>query len=243
MSFRWRPKNAEVDPDNPRAWGVCDRCGMTWNLDQLQWQYAYQGSTQPQNTRFLVCPSHLDPLNPQDMPVILPPDPVPVYNARPEPYALDETSWLTTEDGDILTTQDDDPFVTAIPNPSDAANTSNLYCSIAAPGGSVATLYLDLFDGNPLTAGRSILSAITGSSVRTDVASSLEATSTGIYKNTSAIVVSAESESQTNISYAGLYTASISGSLLMSGPVSVSQTIALGNPVQFSALGLVINTN
>jgi hypothetical protein len=114
--------------------------------------------------------------------------------------------------------------------------------SILAPGGDVSTAYLDLFDGNPSSGGVSVLSAITGSSVRTDIASSLTTTS-GIATNTSAIVISAESESQTNISYVGIYSASISGALLMSGTVSASPTIALGNPVRFGALGLTINLN
>ena len=44
MAYRWHPKNAEVDADSPRAWGTCARCGMQWNLNQLTWQYSYQGA-------------------------------------------------------------------------------------------------------------------------------------------------------------------------------------------------------
>lgn len=84
----------------------------------------------PQNTGFLVCPKHLDPLNPQDTPYILPPDPLPVYNARPENYVLDESSWLGTQDGDTITTEDDVPFTTAIPNPDDPADTTHLTTDI-----------------------------------------------------------------------------------------------------------------
>lgn len=76
----------------------------------------------PQNTRLLVCADRcLDPLNEQDSPYILPPDPLPVYNARPEPYVLDETSWMSTQDGDVITTQDGDSFITPLPNPSTPA--------------------------------------------------------------------------------------------------------------------------
>lgn len=242
MAYRWHPKNAEVDGDSPRAWGQCARCGMLWNLHNLQFQYAYQGSSMPQNTNQLVCPKHLDPLNPQDMPYILPPDPVPVFNARPETYTLDETSWLSTQDDDIITTQDGELFITAIPNPSNAANTSQLACSIVAPSGSVSAVYLDLFNGNPSAGGVSVLSAITGSSVRTDIASQLT-TTLGVATNTSPIIVSAASASVTNISWVGLYSASVSGALLMSGPCSASPTIALGNPVQFNSLALSINLN
>ncbi len=122
MAYRWHPRNAETDADNPRAWGTCDRCGFVHNLHKLQWQFSYLGTSQPQNTRFLVCERCLDPLNPQDMPYILPPDPLPVYNARPEPYLLDETSWLVTQDGEILTTEDGTPIITAIPDPNSTAS-------------------------------------------------------------------------------------------------------------------------
>lgn len=242
MAYRWRGKNFEVDPDNPRAEGICDRCGMRWNLDRLQWQYSYQGAFSPMNTRYLVCPNHVDPLNPQDQAYILPPDPLPVFNARPEPYTLDETSWLTTEDDSILATEDGDQFITAIPNPSSTANTSVLASTILYSGGSVATAYLDLFDGDPAGTGRSVLSAITGSSTRTDISSQLT-TVLGIAQNTSPIVIATASASQTNISYAAIYSAAADGVLLASGTLSASPTIADGNPVQFNALGLQININ
>lgn len=242
--YNWLPKLAEVDPENPNAFATCMRCGFVTNIDKMAWQYAYRGSMNPINTQILTCGRQtcLDPLNPQDSPLILPPDPLPVFNARPFPYTLEETSWLATEDGDILDTEAGDDLITPIPNPSDAANTSILRCSIVAPSGSVATAYLDLFDGNPSSGGRSVLLAITGSSTRTNIAANLTTTS-GIATNTSAIVVSAASDSQTNISWVGIYSASISGALLMSGTVSASPTIAIDNPVQFNALGLSINLN
>lgn len=119
--YRPRPKYAEVDPDNPSAWGSCARCGFQWNLNRLQWQSAYQGSLSAQNTMILVCPNHIDPLNPQDQPVILSPDPIPIFNARPEPYVLDESSWLSTQDGETISTQSGEDFTTAIPNPESDA--------------------------------------------------------------------------------------------------------------------------
>lgn len=242
MAYRWHPKNAEVDPDSPQAWGSCDRCGMLTNLNKLQWQYGYQGSTMPQNLRILVCERHLDPLNPQDTPIILPPDPVPVFNARPEPYLLDEASWLLTQDGEIITTQDGEYFGTAIPNPSNTANTTRLASSIIASGESVATAYLDLFDGDPTAGGVSVLAAITGSATRTNIAASLTTVS-GVAVNPDFIVVTSASASQTNISYVGIFNAASGGALLMSGTVSASPTIADGNPVQFDPLGLNINLN
>lgn len=244
MAYRWRGQYFQVDAENPRAEGICDRCGFRFNLDNLQWQYAYMGSVQPQNTRLLVCgrPGCLDPLNPQDSPYILPPDPLPVFNARPEPYLLDEASWLLTQDGEIITTQDGEYFGTAIPNPSDTANTTRLTSSILAPGESVATAYLDLFNGDPTAGGVSVLAAITGSSTRTNIAASLTTVS-GVAVNPDFIVITSASASQTNISYVGIFNAASGGALLMSGPVSASPTIADGNPVQFDPLGLNINLN
>lgn len=243
MAYRWHPKNAEVDPDNPKAWGSCDRCGMIWQLDQLTWQYAYQGSSFPINTNFLVCPKHLDPLNPQDMPYVLPPDPPPVYNARPEPYLLDEASYLTTQDGSILTTQDGTYLGTAIPNPEAVAATAHLESSIVASGGSVATAYLDIFNGNPLTTGASVLALITGSTTRTNIASQLT-TTRGVATNTDTIVVALEAASTTNVSYCAIYNSASAGTLLMSGPLNVNgPNVTVGNPVVFSALGLSINLN
>jgi hypothetical protein len=184
-----------------------------------------------------------DPLNDQDSPNLLSPDPLPVFNARPEPYTLDEASWLSTQDGDRITTQDGELFTTAIPNPQSDAATAHLQSSITASGASVATLYLDLFNGNPSSGGVSVLSAITGSSVRTDVASLLT-TVLGVAKNTDQIVVASESASTVNTNYIAFYSASISGSLLMSAALSVNgQSVTVGNPVVFDALAIQINTN
>lgn len=242
MAYRWHPKNAEVDPDNPRAWGTCDRCGFVFQLHRLQFQYAYQGSSIPISTNFLVCDTGcLDPLNPQDLPYILPPDPMPVFNARPEPYALDETSWLSTQDGDVLETQDNEPIITNIENPASDANTAVLQASLSYPGGSLGTLYLDLFNGDPSAGGVSVLSAITGSATRTNIGALLATTGQNVAVNPDFITVSAGSASVTNVNYIGFYSASGSGALLVSGPVSVSgQTIGVDTVVQFNPVSLRI---
>lgn len=135
MAYRWRGRFFHVDPDNPAAEGICQRCGFRFNLKDLNWQFAYNGSVSPQNLMILVCQRGTcnDELNPQDTPNILPPDPVPVYNARPENYVLDESSWLGTQDGDSIITQSDQPIGTPIPNPADPANESDLTTQIPVP--------------------------------------------------------------------------------------------------------------
>lgn len=74
---------AVVNANWPRAFAVCDRCYMRYNHDQLQWQYQWV-ATKLQNIRRLVCPSCLDRPQEQLRTIVLPPDPVPILNARPE---------------------------------------------------------------------------------------------------------------------------------------------------------------
>ncbi len=243
--YNWKPKLAEVDPDNPNAWSTCQRCGFITNISKMVWQWDFRGTPNPINTRILTCgrSTCLDVPQPQNAPIILSPDPEPVFNARPYPYALEESSWLLTQDGSVITTEDGTYIGTAIPNPQSDAATAHLLSSISASGGSVATVYLDIFNGNPSAGGVSVLSAITGSSVRTDLASDLTTVS-GIAKNTDTIVVALESGATVNTNWIGIYSASISGALLMSGECSVvAQSVTEGNPVVFDALGLQIDLN
>lgn len=76
---------ANINARNPQALAVCERCGSLYNHYQLSWQFQWVG-TKLQNIRILVCPDCLD--QPQEglRTIILPPDPVPIQNARPENY-------------------------------------------------------------------------------------------------------------------------------------------------------------
>ena len=98
--MRRHPRRAQVDSNNPRAWGTDDRSGFLGNQENLQWQYDWAG-TSLINKRILVYPDMLDKPQRQLGTIILPPDPLPIQNARPEPYAIDEYSPATyvTEDG------------------------------------------------------------------------------------------------------------------------------------------------
>lgn len=87
--MRRNPRNADVNRSSPRAWGTCERCGFVWNLHKLGWQFDWRG-TQLANTRHLVCPNCMDKPQRQLGTIILPPDPLPVLNARPEQYSFDE---------------------------------------------------------------------------------------------------------------------------------------------------------
>lgn len=62
---------------------------MVGNHRNLQWQFEYAG-TKLINKRILVYEDELDIPNRQLGTIILPPDPVPIRNARPEQYNIDE---------------------------------------------------------------------------------------------------------------------------------------------------------
>ena len=100
--MRPHPRGAQVDPSDPRAWGTCDRCGFVVNHYKLNWQFEWAG-LRLTNLRILVCDACLDDPQRQLGTVLLPPDPLPIMNARPEQYALDEqpVSVRVTEDGSV----------------------------------------------------------------------------------------------------------------------------------------------
>ncbi len=90
MGYASRSGRAQTSASNPRAFAVCDRCGIWYNLDQLQWQYEWNATTL-YNKRLLFCRSCLDDPQEQLRTIVLPPDPLPVLNARTENFTADET--------------------------------------------------------------------------------------------------------------------------------------------------------
>lgn len=74
---------ARADRNKPRAWGICDRCGFLYNKQDLRWQYEWFGP-RTQNTNQLVCDDCLDDLQEQLRTFVLPADPTPIINPRPE---------------------------------------------------------------------------------------------------------------------------------------------------------------
>lgn len=102
--MNWGPTgHARVDPSSPHAWGTCDICSRLYNLIDLRWQFQWSGN-QLINLRSLVCEKCYD--NPQEQlrAVTLPPDPAPVLNPRPEPYAIEEPSFASTLSGNNMVT-------------------------------------------------------------------------------------------------------------------------------------------
>lgn len=73
-----------VNARKPEARGVCDRCGLQYSHKDLQWQFEWQGP-RLQNKRILVCNTGcLDVPQQQLRTIIIPADPLPIMNPRPE---------------------------------------------------------------------------------------------------------------------------------------------------------------
>jgi len=96
----------------------------------------------------------MDAMQEQARLLILPPDPAPVLNIRPEPYTVDETNWLTTESGDVIDTELGVDLITSIPNPGDTT-TQNTNPVVEEAAVNLITedgliLVTEEGDGNPL---------------------------------------------------------------------------------------------
>jgi hypothetical protein len=93
MAYRPHSK-VRIDPDAPIGASVCMRCGNLWNRTQLTYQHDWQGP-RINNTRILVCPDCKDEYSNAKRTIVLPPDPLPVYNVRVEPFAINRISQWT----------------------------------------------------------------------------------------------------------------------------------------------------
>jgi len=87
--MRKHPRRALVDPYHPQAWGTSDRNGHVGTHAKMKFQYEWRGRTIV-NTRVLVHEDELDIPQRQLGVNIIPPDPTPIINARPENYSIDE---------------------------------------------------------------------------------------------------------------------------------------------------------
>lgn len=109
MGYASKLGKAKIDARSPRAAAVCDRCARVYNHKDLHWQYDFRGRSLA-NLRILVCNTCEDTPQPQLKPRIIPPDPMPIQNARPERYRQYETNTRVTQGNTI-------DFWTGIPIP------------------------------------------------------------------------------------------------------------------------------
>ena len=120
MSYASRSGRARTSSRNPQAHAICDRCGGRFNHVDLSWQFDWAGAGLI-NKRLLVCGPCSDKPQQQLRSIVLPADPTPVMNPRPQDFVNASTDYRTTSGqntvnartgipvpgGDIRITQDD----------------------------------------------------------------------------------------------------------------------------------------
>ena len=99
---------ASVNPEKPRAFGVCDRCSNWTNHHKMRWQFEWN-ATELFNKRILVCDECYDKPQVQFRQVVIPADPPPIFNVRPENFAYDNVNYRTTLAGSERVTEDGSP--------------------------------------------------------------------------------------------------------------------------------------
>jgi len=173
-------------------------------LDDLKWQHQYAG-VGVINLNLLVCSRCLDQMQPQLTATIIPIDPEPIMDARPEYYSVDEKGPV-----------------------------QNLQAEIFYSGGSIPSdFYLDLYFGDPETTGISVLFDITGSSNRPNAGSSFGAPVENICANTAAVSFTDSAIASVNVSYVAVFDAQTEGNLIASAPLFNPLTVVLYNGAEF----------
>ena len=145
--MRPHPRRARVDASRPAAWATSDRNGMVGNQRDLRWQFDWAG-TQLINKRILVWEDELDTPQPQLKTLILPPDPVSIRYARPEPYPIDELWPMLYENKSVFP----DGFGGS-PGPTGGGDALPLYLEKSSTGSVKTTMAFELESSSiPMTA-------------------------------------------------------------------------------------------
>ena len=174
-------------------------------------QFDYMGGPTPQSTGLLVCPRCEDAMDTVNKLLILPPDPAPFKNTRPEVYAIDE-----------------------------AGPDQDLAAIITGDGPTIgASFYLDLYDGDPDQGGDSVLSTLTGSATRTNYASVMAA-SGSLATNDTAITITETAEASAVVAWLVIFDAATAGNRRMDGQLTVPQTVTLYNGAAFAVGALQV---
>ena len=121
----WHPNGrARISARRPEAKAICDACGFMYSLADLCPRVQWAGA-KLQTFNMLVCRTCWDVPQEQLRTIIIPADPLPVYNPRPERYTTIVPSFIATESstfaGDDLTTESGDTLIHEIqdtPTPS-----------------------------------------------------------------------------------------------------------------------------
>ena len=125
MGYASRAGRARTSSRNPQAHAICDGCGFRFNHVDLQWQYDYRGG-ELANLRILRCRDCTDVPQQQLRSFVIPADPVPIQNPRPQDFVAASSSYRYTSGqnsidartgipivgGNLRTTQSDERRVT-----------------------------------------------------------------------------------------------------------------------------------
>ena len=110
MGYASRSGRARTSVSSPQAHAICDRCGFRYNFVDLQWQFDWRGAAL-QNIRILVCNRCLDTPQEQLRAIVVPADPTPIIQARPQNFNEAESDYFTVTEPTVY-----DP-TTGIPIP------------------------------------------------------------------------------------------------------------------------------
>ncbi len=151
--MRPHPKYASSDI-HQGAWATCDSCGFVWHHPELSWQRQWAG-LQIINLRTLVCPRCLDTPNEAIRTIILPPDPAPVLNARPEQYGVDEGLFASFTASIAPGTNTQFPDVQAIMTVTNiSSGLVSTGASVSGSGVAAGTVVGEQLGGGPLPGGK-----------------------------------------------------------------------------------------
>lgn len=113
MAYASISGRARTSAKKPQAHAICDRCGFRYNWVDLSWQYDWRGAV-IQNLRILVCKRCLDKPQEQLRAIVVPADPTPIINARPQDFTQAENDYRAVSAPTVY------DKVTGIPIPSSA---------------------------------------------------------------------------------------------------------------------------
>lgn len=96
MGYASKSGRARTSSRNPQAHAICDRCGGRFNHVDLSWQNDWAGPSIV-NKRLLVCNTCLDKHQTQLRSIVIPADPTPIQNPRPEQFTRAEAEPTTLD--------------------------------------------------------------------------------------------------------------------------------------------------
>ena len=101
---------ARTSSSNPQAHAICDACGFRYNRVDLRMQMEWRGASMA-SKNLLVCHRCYDVPQEQLRAFVVPADPMPIINPRPENFEGATQSYLTDDSGVGVTDENGAPIV------------------------------------------------------------------------------------------------------------------------------------